>query len=164
MFFKSVKQFGDTNFPKFFNCFNHINIVANISWLLSPHCRTCAWCITSNDPGHQNQRHYLYLTSRSALCCLRWKTWIQKLLLEQVYILHCKSHIDFSIIPHKQGCRRVKHRQDKLSQFAAGFNKWNVRRVRLKYQPSWLLGQAFKSQKTEILSRDIKLDNFPVHT
>ena len=97
-----MKQFGDTKFPQIFNCFNHINIAANVSWLLPPHRRTCAWCITSKDPGHQNQRRYSYLTSCSALCSLQWKTKIQKLLLEQVNILHGSSHIDFSVIPQKQ--------------------------------------------------------------
>ena len=92
-------------------------------------------------------------------------SWVQILYENPEKINDTCPEFSFSTRNCHEECVSVqKHCQDKLSQFAAGLNKWNVRRVRLKYQPSWLLGQAFKSQKTEILSRDIKLDNFPVHT
>ena len=102
MFSKCRKHFGDSNFLKISNCFNRLNIAASISCLLPPHCRNCTWCITSKDSGHQNQRLYSYLTSRSALCCLWLKTYIQKLLLEQGNTLRCGSHNDIYIAPHLQ--------------------------------------------------------------
>ena len=124
--------------------------------------------VGSKYPRLQFTNTFLWYLIGMVQFCIHTNTCTEKVLINiNLYIRKSREdwwHLPSIVFQHLQVprsvwmfvYRRVKHCKGKLSQVPAGYNKWNVRRVRLHYQFSWLFGQAFKSPKNRniVMSRD----------